>query len=694
MKPARALRLLPYLLISAALAQASPLAQPTAEVPKEVHLKADTVTLDVPADSFRADGSVQLVQDGVLLLADSVTYSRLTGDAFARGHFLMLKDDDTLKGERLSLNLVSQQGTLLNGDLFIKKSNFRVRGKVMEKTGDEDYRIEQGSFTTCDGDKPSWRFEAKRLEVTLDEFATAHDAVFYAGDIPLFYTPYLLYPVKKERQSGLMIPKFGHSSIKGAYLDQPYYWVIDPSREATFDLDLESSRGVGFGGDFGYLRSHGSEGRLQWFGIYDTQAEKFRGEMDQKHLEMFSPDTTFASDIHLIADRAYYRDYGEIAGDYNRQLLESSASFDHRWQRYDLTGEVRYTQDLVATNNDATMQRLPSFGFTAAGEKVGPLFFSMDSGFTNFQRVQGQTGERLELHPRLTLYSKPVAPLDLSLYGGYRQRFYNAYGGDTSGGLQQSGQADAGGTLSLPLERIYDGRLRHLLIPSLEYGFVQKKQEESLPFFDWNDRVLGQNVAKWSLANVVTGKFSQEAGPPEYRDLLYLKLSQGYQVSGERRDLLTMLDPGHRLTDLMLESRVTPLKELALLMDGRYNTVDGNLTTANLAVEMKGAGSNSAHLGYRYTRGELDYLEGLLVFPVARRFTATVLGRYSLDRGAFLESSYALEYKLQCWSVIAAYSERPSIFNAPGNIANPGNREFTLNFTLGGVGALGPMRAF
>ena len=657
-------------------------------------LKADTVTLDVPADSFVAKGSVRIVQDGVSLLADSVVYRRLTGDLVADGGILLEKDGDTLKGDRLSLNIDSQLGQLVNGELFIQKSNFKVRGKLMEKTGDESYSLDEGSFTTCDGDKPSWHFETRKLKVTLDEFATARDAVFYAGEFPVFYTPYLLFPVKRDRQSGFLLPKFGHSSIKGVFFDQPYYWAIDPSQDATFTLDVESSRGVGQGVDYRYLRKGGSEGHVQAFGIYDTQAEKFRGELDQRHLELISPQTTFASDLHLIADRAYYRDYGEFSGDYNRQLLESTVSIDHRWERYDLTGEVRYAQDLVAVNNNATLQRLPTLGFTGAGQKVGPLFFSLDSGFSNFQRSELVTGERLLLHPRLSWYAKPADTLDLSLHAGYLQRVYNATDAADSAGVQQIGQADAGGVLSLPLERVYDGRVRHLLTPSIEYGFVQRKWDGAQPFFDWNDRVLGQSIAKWAVANTVTGKFSDGTGAPEYRDLLYLKLSQGYQFSGERRDLLTLVDQGHHLTDLLLESRVTAAKGVALALDGGYNPVDGNLSTGNAAVEVKGEGSNLVHLGYRFSRNELDYLEGRLVFPVARKLSATLLGRYSVDRGGFLESSYAIEYKFQCWSVIATYSDRPSTPNAPGNLSVPGNREFTLNFALSGLGALGPMRAF
>ena len=710
MKSARVFWLLSYLLLTSTLAHASrhtkqsavpavalpaapaaPLAP--APVQKEVTIKADTLSIDIPADSYRAAGSVRLEQDGVSLLADSVIYSRLTSDALAQGGVFMEKGGDTLKGDRLSLNLVSQKGEVTNGELFIKKNNFRVRAERMEKTGDEDYRLERGSFTTCDGDKPSWRFEARKVEITLDEFATGRDAVFYAGDIPLLYTPYLIFPIKRERQSGLLLPKAGHSTLKGVYFTQPFYWVITPSQDATFALDIQSSRGVGLGVDYRYMRPLGSEGRLQTYGIYDTQADMFRGELNQKHLELFSPNTTLASDIHLITDRNYYREHGDLPGQYNRQLLESVVSLDHRWERYGVTGEIRYSEDLVAPNNDATLQRLPELTFIAAGEKLGPFFLSMDSRFINFQRNEGVTGQRLELHPRLALYTKPAGAVDLSFYGGYHERVYNVSSGDVRSGIWGMGQADAGATMSVPLERVYDARVRHVLIPAIQYGFVQQRRDDFMPF-DWNDRVFGQSIASWSLTSFVTGKFTQEAAAPEYRDLLYLKISQGYQFSGERRDLLTLVDPGHRLTDLMLESRVTPVQGATIALDGRYNTVDGNLSTGNLAVEVKGEGANLALFGYRYSRSEVDYLEGRFQFPVARQLSATVFGRYSFDRGAFLESRYALEYKRQCWSVIASFSDRPGTPERPGIKEIRANREFSVNFTLAGIGALGPVRAF
>jgi LPS-assembly protein len=678
MKLPRAFWLLPYFLLPLSLAQGAAL--PDAE--KEVTIKADTLSVDVPADTYRAEGAVRLEQAGVSLLADSVTYSRLTGNAFAEGDVLLQRNGDTVRAEQLSLNLISQRGQLSNAEFFVKKGNFHAHADAVEKTGLQDYRLKGGSFTTCDGEKPSWRFEASEIKVSLDDLAYARNAVFYAGDVPILYTPYLIFPVKRERQTGLLLPKLGHSSKKGLYIDQPFYWAINPSQEVTFNLALESARGVGVGADYRYLRSGGSEGRLQGFGIYDNDQGRFRGELNQSHLELL-PNTTLASDIHLLTDRDYYRDYGDFSGDYNRQLLISTASFSHRWERYGLSGELRYTEDLDAPDNDETLQKLPEVKFIAAGEKIGPLLFSMDSRLVNFERTEGQTGRRLELHPRLTYYAKPTQALEASLYAGYRQRFYDASGA----GNDQIGQADAGGMLSLPLERIYQGSLRHLMIPALEYSFVQEKDDDDAPFFDWDDRVLGQSIAWLSVTNYWTTKRVVEAGPAEYRDLLYLKIAQGYQFSGERRDLLTLVDEGHKVTDLMLEGRYTPRDAFTVGADARVNPVAVNLSTASLGAEVKADGNKSLQLLYRYSREALQYLEGNVAFPITAAVSATALGRYSFDKGGFLESRYSVEYRHQCWSVVLSYIDRP------GSAEIPHNREFTVNFTLAGLGALGPVRA-
>jgi len=217
---------------------------------------------------------------------------------------------------------VTGLGGAENGDLFIKQRNFHMRGARFIKTGKEDYRLERGSFTTCDGPAPSWKFTARDLDVTVEDYARGKDAVFYVADIPVFYTPYIAFPVMRERQSGFLIPRIGSSSIKGFYLDIPYYWAISPSQDVTFDLDGQTKRGMGTGVDYRYLRPKGSDGQFRGYLIYDTLRDIERGYMTIKGREFISPSLTLTSDVSLTLDRNFFRDDGETSGDYNRQLID------------------------------------------------------------------------------------------------------------------------------------------------------------------------------------------------------------------------------------------------------------------------------------------------------------------------------------------------------------------------------------
>lgn len=655
-----------------------------------VQINADELSYNQKSGSYQATGNVVIRWRGSVLDAEKATLNEAKSEAVAEGKVSLKKNGDLLRSDRLKVNYVTENGEVENGDLFVAGSNFHLRGRRLAKEGAAKYHLESGSFTTCDGPAPSWQFTATDLDVTLEEFALGRNAVFYVGPVPLFYTPYILFPVKRERQSGFLFPRVGTSEKKGFNFDLPYYWAISPSQDVTFDLDVQTKRGVGVGGDYRYLRLNGSHGSMRSYYIYDTVREMNRGDLAVRQWEGITPTLTVMSDLRLALDRDFYRDFGEATGDYNRQILDSSLSATKRWEAASLGAEVRYLENLDAPNNRETLQRLPTLTGNIVGKRLGamPLYATLDTEFTHFQRDVGSTGERLDLHPSLGLYWRDSFPVQFALWGGYRQRLYNAYGASAQNGYHGDGIADAGAAASMELERVYDvsrgelRRLKHTLVPELRYTYVQEKSQESLPFFDFNDRVVGGSFVGWSLASYLTGKFQRDDAAPGYRDLLFIRVSQGYQLAGSRRDLLTLVDEGRNLTDVRLEARLTPLPRVSFSTDSRYNTQQTRFSTASVAGDVADASGNSVGLGYQYAREEVNYLEGRLGLTLVKPFIFHYTGRYSVDGGAFLESYYALEFKRQCWSVIVTYRDRLN------------NREVLVSFNLAGIGSLGQIKAF
>lgn len=663
-------------------------AGPTAEV----KVRADTLSYDRESDTYRAIGNVQLIWDAVTLTADRASLREAGSEAVAEGGVKVVKGSDVLRSDRIEVNLLTERGEVTNGELFSQKSNFHLRGAKITKVGADEYRLERGSFTACDGENPSWKFTASDLDVTIEDFARGRNAILYVKDFPVFYTPYILFPVERERQSGFLFPRIGSSTQKGFNLDIPYYWAISPSQEATFDLDLQSKRGAGTGVEYNYLGRNESLGSVKGYYIYDTSQDKGRANLVTQQQEWFSPTFNFKSDVNLVSDRNFFLDFAQATGEYNRQILDSSVSLTKNWQSYSLAGEVRYVDNLYATSNRGTLQKLPSISFTALRQKLPgipvPLYLGLDSSFVDFYHQDGIRGQRFDIHPAAAFYLPLPAATEFSAWGAYRQRWYNAYGGDPGNGSRGAGLADAGATITNSFARVYETnwgavtRVRHTMVPEVGYNFVQENNQENLPFFDYNDRVVGQSVATWALTNYLTGKFQEGDAPPTYRDLLYLRLSQGYQIGGTRRDLLTLVDEGKAFTDLRIEANVAPLKELSFFTDSRYNPYRTRFSTVYSGFDLNDGKGDSTGLAYRFARDQVEYLEGKVALGLVKPFVFNYTGRYSFDKGGFLETNYALEYRHQCWSVVFNYYDRPF------------DRSFMINFTLAGIGPVSKLKAF
>jgi LPS-assembly protein len=662
-----------------------------------VTLYADALSHDQASDTYRATGNVMIVWQESILIADSAYLRETDNEAFAEGKVRLVKGGDVLKCDRIQINLITQEGEITNGDLFSRKANFHLRGQKIVKLGEDEYRVDHGTFTTCDGDHPSWKFVVKNLDVHLEGNAVGYNTLFYIKDVPSFYTPYIIFPAHSERQSGFLFPDIGNSNIKGFNVKLPYYWAISPSQDATIDLDMQTKRGVGLGFDYNYRLLNDSLGKITGYFIYDENQDKERGHLETQQQEWFSPSFVFKSDLDLISDRTYLQDYSVTNGVYNAQILDSSISLTKNWQNYSLAGEFRYADDLIAPNNTTTLEKLPEISFTAIRQKMPgiPLYLALDSTFANFYRDSDIRGQRIDLHPYATTYLAMPAGLEFSAWGGYHERMYNAYSageGESGNGSREIGIADGGATIATSLSRVYDTdwgslkKLKHTIVPEVGYSLVEEKNQDSLPFFDYNDRELGHGTTTWAVTNYLSGRFQQGDAPPAYRDLLYLRLSEGYQLSGlardpltgTPRDLLALVDQDRKLTDIRVEANITPTKELSIFTDNYYYPYSSRFDQVSGGFDLKSDKENMVGLSYFYARDLVKYMEGRLGINLLKPFVFNFMGRYSFDGRNFLETKYSLEYRQQCWSIIFSYQDRP-ILN---------DHSFMISFDLAGIGKI------
>lgn len=641
----------------------------TARIGEEgLKITANSMEHNQADDLLTAKGAVVIQWQDATLTSDSAVYDRTGKSIKANGHVVITKGGDTVKGESVKIELDSGRGELVAGTLLLKQNNMHITGDTITRTGEYDYSARRGSYTTCDDETPAWKFVADNLDMTVDQYGTAKHVVFYIKDIPVLYFPYAVFPVKRERQSGFLFPRFGWSGKKGAETDIFYYWAISPSQEATINLDIQTKRGVGTGLDYRYLRKQGSTGNLGGYLIYDLNKDTPRGFIAQSHREILSPDMNIRTSINMTTDRLFLSDYGEKSGEYNRQSNDSTINFLKTWQQYALTANLRYTQDYYATSNNRTLQTLPEIGLAGVRQQIfaTPLYFDLDSTATNFYRENGLRGQRFYGNPRLTLVTGFPGYLNVSLTAGVHARAYVTDNSDSSNAARPSDgsllpQAEL--RVSSSLSRVYGvngeqlKKLRHELIPELTYRIAPQQDQSRLPLYDTRDRIAHLNILQYSLTSLLGGKFSRGESD-EYRDLMRLKLSQGYSFDGFRQDLLTKNDLQRPWTDVLLESETWLHPQLQMTFDARFNVYDSYLSSTATGLQFDDKHGTTAGLSYQMWRNDVDYLEGRLV---TRLFNPWALGyttRYSLDRRNFLESVYSAEYRHQCWSILVSYNDR------------------------------------
>jgi len=673
------------------------------EIVKEpIEITADRLAFDRKKNIYSTQGNVEIVQGKRIITADTIKVNIETNDAEADGSITLIDGQDLLKCDRMEFNLESQRGTIHNGRLFFKEENFYIAGEKIEKLGKDTYRIIDGSFTSCDGPSPPWRFTGKEVNVTMDGYATVKHAAFYLKDIPVLYLPYMIYPAKTKRQTGFLIPHIGYSNEGGGEINLPFFWAISKNKDATFSLDYRGKRGIGEELEYRHVFSRNSSGNLYLFHMnekdsYRDMREERKGEklisdpdrwiLKYRHEHLFDPSFSAKVDVTDISDRDFYRDFGEIVDDRSKEKLESTVFLAKNWQRLNLNSEFRYTEDLEKDDN-TTLQTLPRVEFAGVQQRISslPLFYNFTSTFDNFWREEGQTGQRIDVYPKI-LYTFHTDYFALEPEFGAREtvykldeeedRFYNREIYDFNLGL------------STAVQKIFDidgkrvKKVKHSIKPELVYTFIPKVDQEDLPDFDSVDRIDRNNSITYSLTNDLIGKIFGGTGNGYYHDFARLKLSQSYDFIEARRGLTSSSDSRRPLSAISGELDIYPNQHISLELDGKYDTYERRFTTYNILIGLKDERGDSLDFEYRNTKDELEDINTKLGVKILDSLDLKIENRYSVFNDLSLETTLGIEYMSQCWGVMVTYSDRA--------IEEEDRREqkYMVIFTLAGLGEFG-----
>jgi LPS-assembly protein len=530
------------------------------------NIVADSLAYDEQTGIYTAQGNVVVTRNNETISTDFLEYDQMTQSAFARGNVkIESRDGDYTSSERVLLNMKSDTGTLYNSQVFLNENHIYIKGREIRKIGENTYSANKVSITSCDGDNPDWKVTGRDLTVTIEGYGTVYHAAFWTKSLPLLYSPFLVFPVKIKRQTGLLPPTIAQSSRKGTEYLQPFFWAINKSSDATIYSRTMSKRGDMVGAEYRYMFSDTSHGTLMadvlddrridesgdnssdWG--YDDSVDRtntkrywYRGKIDQS----LPDDATLKLDIDIVSDQDYLREFSSMKNGYSSSNSTFNESFGRDLEEEDdyiRTNSMIYTKtgssyslnastywyDNVVNRrtgaDDTTLQKLPSIEFNASRQRLlsSPFYFDLDSESTYFFRQDTDTtndlrnGNRTDVYPRLIFPFRAKNWFSLeSAIGVHNTYWYIEDEDETSDTLSGSHERsiyDLTVDLSTDFYRIFNigiiddlDKIKHTFTPKLVYAYRPNVDQSDYPYFDSLDRLARENTLTLSLNNTFTSR--------------------------------------------------------------------------------------------------------------------------------------------------------------------------------------------
>jgi LPS-assembly protein len=702
----RILSLLPFLVFlligSAEEGKAEPLAalklEPSAEA---IRIQADQITYDQKEDTYAAEGKVEIFQGDQKITADRVTLKNRTSEVEATGKVILVKGEDVLRSEKMKLNLETNRGIIVRGALFLKKQHMYIRGEEIERIGEETYRIRKGNLTSCDGDWPAWRFTTREMVVTLEEYAKINGATFEIKNVPVLYSPYLVFSAKTQRESGFLIPLVSYSNLSGMEFKNAYYWAIAKNMDATFYLDLASKKGIGEGVEYRYVRKQDSFGQLYAYhlrekeGYFEQRSEQLdrtqdRWQVDFQHEEYMDSSFFAKTRLRAVSDREYFKDYAWNYTDRASEQLISFASLTKNWEHNSLFGEARNTVDL-RQEDPTTLQNYPVVNFRGLRQQMwsSPFYYSFDSAYGNFWRDQGTTGQQADLHPRLSMPMR-WSFLEVTPEVGARSTSYSTQNADAE--TQSRGSWDFKTTLATEVHRVFDTgfasfpKIKHIIRPEIIYSYVPDTNQQLIPFpylSFYDPMVPKTNTVAIGVTQRLIGKISEGPGKSRYQELAYFRLSQPYNLFEANRELTADSPPRRPFEPITGELRIYWLKYISAENITTYDPNKGQLLSSYSLLSLNDSRGDGLMVQHSWVNGVQDQINTSLRVRLHRSVDAIYGKIYSMFDHKSLWTTYGVQYRHQCYTVDFLYSERPSV------AGQPGTSMFQVMFNLLGVTSVG-----
>jgi len=282
---------------------------------------------------------------------------------------------------------------------------------------EEIYTLGNTIVSSCSVKNPLWKMVFDNSSYDKNEnYMKVYGAKLYMWDVPVMYLPYIAFNTKKERRSGILLPKLGYGQNDGFMYEQPLFFALSDSLDIELNPQIRTSRATGLYGTLRFADSENSYGEFRTGIFHDFESYQVSNNnkyQDHYGLEFLYDSSKIFSSLPfglkdgLFINTIYLNDIDYINLQKSKIGHLASGYFQGSRINYfqsnnDYYGGInaKYFIDTTKISNSETLQLLPSLNlhkYYAPIIDLLPINYSLDLTTNNYYRPIGSTFRQAKL---------------------------------------------------------------------------------------------------------------------------------------------------------------------------------------------------------------------------------------------------------------------------------------------------------
>lgn len=634
-------------------------------------------------------GEVSVVQGNRLLQADNVQLDRNEQLTTADGNIGYREPGMALLGDRFVYDSKTDQAQVTNAQFVLHQNQMSGTSKNLERHASGHIDIDDGAVTFCAPDDQQWFLKGNEIHIDpTNGMAEVRHATLEWGGTPVFYLPWITFPIDDQRKTGLLFPSIGSDTRGGLDYAQPIYFNLAPNYDATYAPRFIGERGLLHQGQIRWLNP--VVGMWNVNGQYIASDDKYQDEVnpadgtrwliDVQQRGQLGPTWRTTINYSKVSDPDYVRDLDNSTLSSQRQTnLMQLGQLDYLGSDWLVSLQAQQFQSL-AEDIRYDYKKLPQFTALYRGDAnwmgIEPIGRVQYSQFDNDgPRVTGQR-----------IYAETGATLPKNWLWGYIQPTvkYRYVQYDLDNILQlPDDQPESGSTVfsvdgGLIFERTtsFNGSsTTQTLEPHLFYLYSEADDQRDQPDFDTAELTFSYDQlfrdtrfsghdrlddAHQLAVGLTTRFFTKSQG----REVLTASVGQLFYFK-DREVRLGIRDPAltERTSATAFQFNWLTSWPWSLRSSILYDFQDQEFEAANIQFNYRSEHGKILNVGYTLRepppstpiRPVTEQASASIYYPITDNWRAFGAFEYSLEAGKFIEDMVGLEYDGCCWQARLMY---------------------------------------